>query len=99
MTEPVLEKPASKYDVIGPGHTFGSVTDKISAIVLTRRTPKGWLLGFSLSFLLMMLLFYAIAHAVRTRFEAASECRRRSGLSMRSRGSRSSLSIALPVGA
>ncbi len=62
MTEPVLEKPASKYDVIGPGHTFGSVTDKISVIVLTRRTPKGWLLGFSLSFLLMMMLFYAIAH-------------------------------------
>ncbi len=25
--------------VIGPGHTFGSVTDKISSIVLTARLP------------------------------------------------------------
>ena len=33
-------------DVIAPGHTFGSVTDKISAIVLTQRTSLGWYLGF-----------------------------------------------------
>ena len=33
--------------VIAPGHTFGTVTDKISAIVLTRRTPIGWWLGFA----------------------------------------------------
>jgi Ni/Fe-hydrogenase subunit HybB-like protein len=48
--------------VIGPGHTFGSVTDKISAIVLTRRTPKGWLIGFGLSFLLVMVLLYAVTY-------------------------------------
>ena len=28
--------------VIEPGHTFASVTDKISAIVLTQRTPRFW---------------------------------------------------------
>jgi molybdopterin-containing oxidoreductase family membrane subunit len=32
--------------VIAPGHTFSSVTDKISAIVLTHKTPIGWYLGF-----------------------------------------------------
>ena len=35
--------------VIAPGHTFGTVTDKISAIVLTRRTPLGWYAGFLLA--------------------------------------------------
>jgi molybdopterin-containing oxidoreductase family membrane subunit len=39
---PLVGAPA----VIAPGHTFGSVTDKISAIVLTRKTPIGWYLGF-----------------------------------------------------
>src|SRR5229473_5433804 len=32
--------------VIGPGYTYGSVTDKISAIVLTRPTSLGW--GFAI---------------------------------------------------
>src|SRR6185503_15208844 len=35
-------------DVIAPGHTFGSVTDKISGIILTRRTPIGWFLGIGI---------------------------------------------------
>jgi molybdopterin-containing oxidoreductase family membrane subunit len=52
----------SRYDVIGPGHTPGSITDKISEIVLTRKTPKGWWIGFGISFLLMNLLFVAVAH-------------------------------------
>jgi Ni/Fe-hydrogenase subunit HybB-like protein len=47
---------------LAPGHTYASVTDKISAIVLGRRTPRGWLIGFGLSFALMMLLLYAIAY-------------------------------------
>src|SRR5207245_10008556 len=48
--------------VIGPGHTFATVTDKISTIVLTRPTTPGWLAGFLVSFSLMMLLFYAIGY-------------------------------------
>jgi Ni/Fe-hydrogenase subunit HybB-like protein len=48
--------------VIEPGHTFGSVTDKISSIVLTGRTPRVWFVGFAFSFLLVMVLFYAIAY-------------------------------------
>jgi molybdopterin-containing oxidoreductase family membrane subunit len=46
--------------VIEPGHTFGSVTDKISSIVLSRPTSMGWLLGFGVSFLLLMMLLYAV---------------------------------------
>ena len=33
-----------------PGHTYASVTDQISAIVLTRRTPRGWYIGFGVAF-------------------------------------------------
>jgi molybdopterin-containing oxidoreductase family membrane subunit len=47
--------------VIEPGHTFASITDKISAIVLTRPTPRFWVVGFAIAFVLVMLLFYAIA--------------------------------------
>jgi hypothetical protein len=36
------------------------VTDKISAIVLTQPTPKGWYLGFAISFGLVMTLMAAI---------------------------------------
>ena len=47
--------------IVGPGHTFGSVTDKISSIALQRRTPIGWFVGFGIAFSLMMLLFATIA--------------------------------------
>ena len=48
--------------VIAPGHTFGSVTDKISSIVLTSRPPRGWWIGFFISFGLVLLLFIAISY-------------------------------------
>jgi molybdopterin-containing oxidoreductase family membrane subunit len=48
--------------VLEPGYTFASVTDKISAITLARRTPRGWLIGFSVAFLLVMVLMFAIAY-------------------------------------
>jgi Ni/Fe-hydrogenase subunit HybB-like protein len=48
--------------VIEPGHTFASVTDKISAIVLTQRTPRFWYVGFGLSFILVMVLLFGIAY-------------------------------------
>jgi molybdopterin-containing oxidoreductase family membrane subunit len=46
--------------VLGPGHTFASVTDKISTIVLSKRTPMGWMVGFAIAFALTMMLFYAL---------------------------------------
>jgi molybdopterin-containing oxidoreductase family membrane subunit len=52
--------------LIGPGHTFASVTDKISAIVLTRRTPRGWYIGFGVSFLLLTVLLLAVSNLLVT---------------------------------
>jgi Ni/Fe-hydrogenase subunit HybB-like protein len=46
--------------VLGPGHTYSSVTDKISAIVLTRPTSIGWYIGFLLAFSIFGVLNIAI---------------------------------------
>lgn len=46
--------------VIAPGHTFGSITDKISAIVLTSRVSLGWLGGFAIAFLFFLILNVAV---------------------------------------
>ena len=46
----------------GPGYTFRSVTDKISAIVLTRRTPRGWWIGFASRSRFVMMLLYTIGY-------------------------------------
>ena len=48
--------------VIAPGYTFGSVTDKIASIVLTRKTPISWWVGFLLAFALANLLMVSIAY-------------------------------------
>ena len=50
--------------IIEPGHTFGSITDKISSIVLTGRTPWFWYVGFGLSFILVLGLFFCIAAVI-----------------------------------
>ena len=65
--DPTAEAPLADIStppVIRPGHTFGSVTDKISAIVLGRRTPLSWFIGFGIAFALTMVLFYAIGYLV-----------------------------------
>jgi Ni/Fe-hydrogenase subunit HybB-like protein len=46
--------------ILGPGHDFASVTDKISAIVLTQRTPLWWIVGFLISFALVSVLMVAV---------------------------------------
>src|SRR5579871_1890108 len=48
--------------VIAPGHTLGSVTDKISSIVLTRKTPIGWWFGFLIAFALANVLMISITY-------------------------------------
>src|SRR6202043_242649 len=50
--------------VIEPGHTFGTVTEKISAIVLTRPASNGWFLGFGIAFMLTMMMLFAIGYLV-----------------------------------
>src|SRR6185436_10377339 len=48
--------------VIEPGHTFSSVTEKIAAIVLTRRHPFSWFFGLAVGFLLVQGLLVAITY-------------------------------------
>src|SRR5207302_2054313 len=50
--------------VIEPGYTFGTVTDKISAIVLKRPTSTGWFIGFGIAFMLTMMMLFAIGYLV-----------------------------------
>jgi Ni/Fe-hydrogenase subunit HybB-like protein len=52
--------------VIAPGHTFESVTDKISSIVLTKRTPIGWFVSFALAFAILMLFNVTVGHLLLT---------------------------------
>src|ERR1700752_3719901 len=52
--------------VVRPGYTFGSVTDKISSIVLRRGAPRGWMIGFGVSFLIVMVLLYSISYLLVT---------------------------------
>ncbi len=46
--------------IVGPGHTAGTVTDKIADVILRRETPKWWLLGFAVAFALLMVLLTAV---------------------------------------
>src|SRR5438132_3588057 len=52
------------HAVVGTELTFGSVTDKISAIVLKRKTPISWFIGFAISFALFQLMLLAITKLV-----------------------------------
>src|SRR4030095_16751884 len=59
----IEQSPAGdSYAILEPGHTFASITDKISSIVLTRRKRTGWFLGFALAFALVMMLLYSIGY-------------------------------------
>ncbi len=51
----------TQVPTIAPGHTFASITDKISSIVLTKKTMRGWFIGFAISFSIVMLMLYSIA--------------------------------------
>ncbi|CAN5358922.1 polysulfide reductase NrfD [soil metagenome] len=48
--------------VIEPGHSFVSITDKISAIVLTRRQPMAWFVMMGIGFLGVNLLGLSIGY-------------------------------------
>ncbi len=73
MTEPMPDAQAAEarpYEqrppIIGPGHTFESVTDKISAVVLTGRTPRGWFIGFGIAFTLLMVFIVSVTNLLVT---------------------------------
>ncbi|MBX5479800.1 MAG: polysulfide reductase NrfD, partial [Pyrinomonas methylaliphatogenes] len=54
------------HPVIAPGHNFISVTEKIASIVLSRRTPFGWVIGATITFVMVMMLLYTITYLVLT---------------------------------
>jgi Ni/Fe-hydrogenase subunit HybB-like protein len=56
-SEPPLAGP-----IIGPGYTYGTVTQKISAIVLERKTPLAWFVAFGLASLGTAMLFGTISY-------------------------------------
>ena len=63
MTTQASNKPAvpGEVPIIGPGYKFGSVSEKISSIVLGKKTTRRWMLGFALTFVLVQVLFITIA--------------------------------------
>ncbi len=62
MDEHIEHVETGQAPVIEPGYTFGTVTDKISAIVLNRPASYGWFAGFGVFFLATMMLLYAIGY-------------------------------------
>src|SRR5690349_4052951 len=64
LTAAIAEQPEGvrDYPVIEPGHTFASITNKISSIVLTRRTPRGWWVGFAVATLLVGMLVTSVTY-------------------------------------
>jgi molybdopterin-containing oxidoreductase family membrane subunit len=60
VSDPMLDPVTGEYRVVGPGHTFKSVTEKISRIVLTNHTPVGWFLGLLVAGGIMMGLLTAV---------------------------------------
>src|SRR5262245_49792924 len=57
-----------KSDLIGPGHTYGTITDKISEIVLVepKKTPLGWIAVTGIASLGVAMLLATIVHLVCT---------------------------------
>jgi Ni/Fe-hydrogenase subunit HybB-like protein len=63
-TLPQPAEPNLAGPIIGPGHTYGTVTEQISAIVLSRRTPLAWFIAFGLALMGTGMLFGTIAYLV-----------------------------------
>jgi molybdopterin-containing oxidoreductase family membrane subunit len=55
----VIEKPAPKQ-IIAPGYTFGTVTDQIATVVLTKKTPIFWFLGLSVGVVLLFVFLLSV---------------------------------------
>jgi len=46
--------------IIAPGYTFGTVTDQIATVVLTKRTPVFWIASFGVGLVLLLLFLLAV---------------------------------------
>ncbi|MDQ3458225.1 MAG: polysulfide reductase NrfD [Deinococcota bacterium] len=52
--------------ILAPGYSYGSVEDTISSIPLTdpRRTPRWWIGGFAVAFLLLMVFLFSVTYLI-----------------------------------
>jgi Ni/Fe-hydrogenase subunit HybB-like protein len=69
LADTALAGPSARGEhlaVIAPGYGFASVTDKISALVLTKNTPRSWFVGFAISLVLLMLFLYTVGYLLLT---------------------------------
>src|SRR5260370_4705356 len=61
MAKPTeVEAGEQKAPVIQPGHTFASITEKVSAIVLRRPIMGGWVLGMFICFIILQWFLFAV---------------------------------------
>jgi len=59
---PELKEPVHDTASMSADHTYISVTEKISDIVLVQKTSKRWLLGFLMAFGVTMILLYSVTY-------------------------------------
>ncbi|MGE3176473.1 MAG: NrfD/PsrC family molybdoenzyme membrane anchor subunit [Vicinamibacterales bacterium] len=64
MAERVRREADDLVPVIAPGHTFASITDKVTSVVLTRHTPLGWYAGMVVALTLAGVLAGSLAYLV-----------------------------------
>ncbi len=60
VNNPMIDPVTEEFRVIAPGHTFKSVTEEVSRIVLTSHTPLGWWFGFLLAGSVVGILMTAL---------------------------------------
>ncbi len=60
VNDRMLDPKTGEYVVIAPGHSFRSVTEEITRIVLTGHTPLGWYFGFMVAGSIVLMLLTAV---------------------------------------
>ena len=60
IKDPMINPVTGEFRELAPGHTFKSVTEKISRIVLTPHTPLGWYFGLALAGGFVLILLTAV---------------------------------------
>jgi Ni/Fe-hydrogenase subunit HybB-like protein len=66
VNDPMIDPITGEYVVVAPGHTFKSVTETISRIVLTPHTPLGWYAGIAMAGGLATVLLVAVLYLFLT---------------------------------
>ncbi len=56
------DDPTKPTELVLGGHTFTTVTEKVSDIVLERKTPRAWYIAFAFTSGLTAILFAMIAY-------------------------------------